>query len=94
MGGGYDPAEDANSSSGAGDNSGKAVYIVNGGTGALIKELATDNAVPSDVTIVDVDGDGEPDRAYVADVRGELYRIDLPTTGIEQILRPGPTFRP
>jgi len=81
MGGGYDPLEDTNSSSGAGDNSGKAIYIVNGGTGALIKELATDNAVPSDVTIVDVDGDGEPDRAYVADVRGELYRIDLPTTG-------------
>jgi len=81
MGGGYDPLEDANNSSGTGDNSGKAIYIVNGADGTLIKELATEFSVPSDVTIVDVDGDGEPDRAYVADVRGGLYRVDFPKTG-------------
>jgi type IV pilus assembly protein PilY1 len=75
MGGGYDPAEDGNSS----NSIGNAVYIVNGDTGALIKELSTDYSVPSDVTVVDVDYDGEPDRAYVADVRGNLYRIDFPT---------------
>jgi type IV pilus assembly protein PilY1 len=33
------------------------------------------------VSVVDVDGDGEPDRAYVADVRGNLYRIDFPSPG-------------
>jgi type IV pilus assembly protein PilY1 len=81
MGGGYDPAEDSNGSSGSGDNSGKAIYIINGADGSLIKELSTDFSVPSDVTVVDVDGNGEPDRAYVADVRGNLYRIDFPTTG-------------
>ena len=80
MGGGYDAAEDANNST-SGDGSGKAIYIINGNDGTLIKELATDFSVPSDVTIVDVDGDGEPDRAYVADVRGGLYRVDFPKTG-------------
>lgn len=81
MGGGYDPLEDTNSSSGTGDYSGKAIYIVNGADGTLIKELSTEFSVPSDVTVVDVDGNGEPDRAYVADVRGGLYRVDFPTTG-------------
>ena len=37
--------------------------------------------MPSDVNVVDVDGDGRPDRAYVADVRGNLYRVDFPTSG-------------
>ena len=57
------------------------VYVINGFTGARIAALATDYSVPSDVTVVDVNGDGEPDRAYVADVRGHLYRIDFPTSG-------------
>ncbi len=74
MGGGYDKAEDQNSSSGIGN----AIYIVNGDTGAHIKTLATEFSVPSDVTVVDVNADGQPDRAYVADVRGNLYRIDFP----------------
>lgn len=77
MGGGYDPAEDTNGSSGIGN----IVYIINGSTGERIAALPTEYSVPSDVTVVDVDGDGEPDRAYVADVRGGLYRIDFPKTG-------------
>ncbi|MEO7852130.1 MAG: PilC/PilY family type IV pilus protein [Rubrivivax sp.] len=77
MGGGYDPAEDLNSSSGIGN----VVYVINGETGARIAALATDYSVPADVTVVDVNGDGEPDRAYAADVRGNLYRIDFPTAG-------------
>lgn len=75
MGGGYDPAEDSNTSSGIGN----AIYIINGRTGALVKALSTDYSVPSDVTVVDVNGDGDPDRAYVADVRGNLYRVDFPS---------------
>jgi type IV pilus assembly protein PilY1 len=77
MGGGYDPSEDSNNSSGIGN----VVYVINGFDGARIAALATDYSVPSDVTVVDVNGDGEPDRAYVADVRGHLYRIDFPTSG-------------
>jgi type IV pilus assembly protein PilY1 len=77
MGGGYDPAEDTNSSTGIGN----VIYILNSEDGSVLKELSTDYSVPSDVTIVDVDGDGEPDRGYVADVRGNLYRIDFPQSG-------------
>jgi len=75
MGGGYDPGEDTNSTTGIGN----VIYVINGLDGTLIKALATDYSVPSDVTVVDVNNDGEPDRAYVADVRGNLYRIDFPT---------------
>lgn len=77
MGGGYDPAEDTNTSGGIGNR----IYVINGDTGALIKEMTTAYSVPSDVTVVDVDGNGEPDRAYVSDVRGNLYRVDFPTSG-------------
>jgi type IV pilus assembly protein PilY1 len=76
MGGGYDEAEDANGSSSVGN----AIYIINGDTGDHIKTLTTDYSVPSDVTVIDVDFDGQPDRAYVADVRGNLYRIDFPAS--------------
>jgi type IV pilus assembly protein PilY1 len=77
MGGGYDEKEDQNSSGGIGN----AIYVLNGDTGELIKKLTTAYSVPSDVTVIDVDGNGEPDRAYVADVRGTVYRIDFPTSG-------------
>jgi type IV pilus assembly protein PilY1 len=77
MGGGYDPAEDSNGSAGIGN----VIYVVNGLSGARIAALATEYSVPSDITVVDIDGDGEPDRAYVADVRGGLYRVDFPTSG-------------
>lgn len=75
MGGGYDPAEDSNGSSGIGN----VIYLINGRTGAKIAALDTEYSVPSDITVVDVNGDGNPDRAYVADVRGNLYRVDFPS---------------
>ena len=83
MGGGYDKAEDAligvSTSIAAADRKGNAIYIINGRTGALIKALPTDYSVPSDVSLIDMDNNGVPDRGYVADVRGNLYRFDFPT---------------
>lgn len=73
MGGGYDPAEDSNSSSGIGN----VVYVINGRTGAKLAELATDYSVPADVAVVDSNRDGIYDRGYAADVRGNLYRINM-----------------
>lgn len=73
MGGGYDPAEDTNTSSGVGN----VVYIINGRTGARLAALSTDYSVPGDVSVVDSNRDGIYDRAYVADVRGNLYRISM-----------------
>jgi type IV pilus assembly protein PilY1 len=77
LGGGYDPAEDSNTS----DGIGKAVFIVNGRTGALVKRIDTEFSVPSEITLVDTNRDGRPDRLYFADVRGNLYRITVPATG-------------
>jgi type IV pilus assembly protein PilY1 len=77
MGGGYDPAEDNNTSGGIGH----AVFVINGRTGALIKRIDTDFSVPSEITWVDTNRDGRPDRLYFADVRGNLYRIDVPASG-------------
>ena len=84
MGGGYDPAEDSNSSSGVGN----VVYIVNGRTGARLAALPTDYSVPADVTVVDSNRDGIYDRAYVADVRGNLYRISMTDAGGATLLQP------
>lgn len=77
MGGGYDPKEDSNGS----DNIGNAVFIINGRTGALVKRIDTDYSVPSEITLVDTNRDGRPDRLYFADVRGNLYRITVPASG-------------
>lgn len=73
MGGGYDPAEDSNGSTGIGNR----IFVINGRTGAMLKELTTDFSVPSDVAVVDTNADGRPDRGYVSDVRGNLYRISF-----------------
>ena len=79
MGGGYDPAEDSNRS----DAIGNYVFVINGRTGSLIKAISTEYSVPSEITLLDAnreDGIAAPTRAYFADVRGNLYRIDLPGT--------------
>jgi type IV pilus assembly protein PilY1 len=77
MGGGYDPAEDSNTSASIGN----AVFIINGRTGAIIKRIDTDFSVPSEITVVDTNRDGRIDRLYFADVRGNLYRINVPASG-------------
>ena len=76
MGGGYDTvAEDA--SPALSTTKGRGVYVMNMRTGALLAKLDTDFSVPADVTLLDTDGDGYVDRAYVVDVRAQLYRIDM-----------------
>lgn len=75
MGGGYDPAEDDNSQSNP--KIGNRIYVINGRTGSKIQELETDFSVVGDVAIADTNLDGVFDRGYVADVRGNLYRIDM-----------------
>lgn len=85
MGGGYDAAEDAligtSTAIDSASRKGNAIFIINGRDGSLIKQFDTDYSVPSDVALADVSGDGIADRGYVADVRGNLYRFDFPTSG-------------
>jgi type IV pilus assembly protein PilY1 len=76
MGGGYDHwAED---SVPAGETTiGRGVYAIDMRTGNRLAWRPTDYSVPADVSVLDSDGDGYVDRMYVADVRAQLYRIDL-----------------
>ncbi len=36
-----------------------------------------DHAIPSDVTVIDIDGDGFADRMYVGDMAAQLFRFDI-----------------
>jgi type IV pilus assembly protein PilY1 len=91
--GGYDPRLDAPGSgnvfpTGA-DTMGNAIYIVDPLTGSRVwwaggagsganKEITyMDYAIPSDVALVDTNGDGATDRLYVGDTRGQVFRVDL-----------------
>jgi type IV pilus assembly protein PilY1 len=87
FGAGYDPSEDSDTAG----LSGRGIYVVDGlygvdGSHPLLKFFhdATDTAqgsitasVPSQVTIVDSDRDGFVDRAYVGDMAGNVWRMDL-----------------
>lgn len=75
MGGGYDPAED---SIPAGDTTmGHRIYVIDAQTGTRLRRFETERSVPADVALMDSDGDGYADRAYVADIGATLYRIDF-----------------
>ena len=92
FGGGYDPAQDSNETA-ADDHVGRAIFIVNARTGAKIWQAGPagsdngsdpdlvlsemTNSIPSDINVVDTDGDGYHDRLYVGDMRAQLWRIDL-----------------
>ena len=66
---------------------GRGVYVVDALTGTVIKQFLTSadgastisTSIPSDVTIVNVDKDakGFVDRAYVGDLAGNVWRMDL-----------------
>jgi type IV pilus assembly protein PilY1 len=92
--GGWSGSSRIGKDAGWGDSTeGNAIYVVNADTGGLIwkavqgtafdTNLAHYNAgmvdaIPSTMTVLDSDGDGITDRAYVGDTGGTLWRIDLP----------------
>lgn len=78
VGGGYDTCEDADSAtSTCSGPKGAVVYVLDAGSGTVVKSFSTDRSVASDVALVDVNLDGTVDAAYVADTGGNLYRIDF-----------------
>jgi type IV pilus assembly protein PilY1 len=82
FGAGYDPAEDTTP---AGTRTmGRGVYIANALSGKRIKFFNTSenagtlaSAVPSDVAVIDRDFDALADRAYVGDMTGNIWRMDI-----------------
>jgi len=78
--------EDQNTQSpSCGSRTGNAVYIVDGqnGPGTLLKTFTLPNthgtpgSVVGDISLLDVNGDGYTDYAYLADTNGFVYRIDF-----------------
>lgn len=87
--GGYDPNQDTALPAGP-DSMGNAIYMVDPLTGSRIWWASSDTgadlvlpqmlySVPSDLRLVDTDGDGSVDRVYVGDTGGQLWRVDLGT---------------
>ncbi len=90
FGGGYDTLNDG--ATPAPSASGNAIYLVDPDTGERLwwasgtgsgadLELAGMNfSIPSDLTLMDSNGDGSTDRIYVGDLGGQIWRIDLSPT--------------
>lgn len=85
--GGYDTNQDNGIPAGT-DSMGNAIYFVDPLTGARIWWASSDAgatlvlpqmkySIPSDLALVDSNGDGKVDRLYVGDTGGQLWRIDL-----------------
>lgn len=78
MGGGYDGCEDADSTTpSCGAGKGRAIYVLDAATGAVLRSFQTERPVPSDISLVDLDHDGYIDLAYAADTGGNIYRISF-----------------
>jgi type IV pilus assembly protein PilY1 len=84
IGGGYDLNQDSfpvpqNSY----DSKGRAIYVVDVLSGARIWKYSVSNnslmkySIPSDISIVDINGDGRIDRLYVGDMGGQIWRFDV-----------------
>jgi len=90
FGGGYDTAQDDNPLD-ADDSIGRAVFIVDAETGerlwwagpndadndADLRLPTLTNSIPSEIRLFDSDHDGNTDRLYVGDMRGQIFRFDL-----------------
>ena len=76
MGGGYDTCHDADPNSGCTSSSkGNKVFLLDAGTGALLKTFTTDSSVIADIAIVADSATSPAKYAYVADLGGNIYRI-------------------
>ncbi|GAB3280987.1 hypothetical protein GCM10027297_19470 [Parahaliea aestuarii] len=87
MGGGYDTCDDYDNngnpnpqnSSCTNADKGNSIYVMDGASGAVLREFSTDYAVPGAVTVVPVaEGDNRIKFAYAADTGGNVYRISGP----------------
>ncbi|MET0983020.1 MAG: PilC/PilY family type IV pilus protein [Telluria sp.] len=78
VGGGYDRCEDADTAApNCTATKGGVVYVLDAGSGEIIRSFATERGVAADIAMADIDNDGLPDYAYAADLGGNLYRIDF-----------------
>jgi len=90
MGGGYDACEDYDANAAGGKNhnctvaatKGNRVFVLDAGTGEIVKAFSTDRAVVADSTIVRDFSTGLAKYAYTADMGGNVYRIAFGVNGV------------
>jgi type IV pilus assembly protein PilY1 len=87
IGGGYDPVEEGTNYSET-NSVGNAVYMIdalrgtvlwsasNSATASLTLPRMT-HSIPSEVTVLDLDGNSFADRMYVGDMAGQIWRFDI-----------------
>ena len=82
IGGGFDDNQD-NDPVTLPDSRGRAVYAVDVLTGSLVwrysyaQDSSMSYSIPSDISKVDINGDGKIDRLYVGDMGGRMWRFDV-----------------
>lgn len=94
FGAGYDPSTQDMLASLSPANQGNGIFIVDAETGDLILEIGDAESssaqmkltgmqysIPSDLALMDSDGDGLTDRIYVGDTGGQVWRVDLKDVG-------------
>jgi type IV pilus assembly protein PilY1 len=78
--GGYDATHEDTTPAGT-DTSGRAIYVVDITNGSQIWKYSDPSnmkyCIPSDITPIDVNGDGLIDKLYVGDVGGQIWRFDI-----------------
>jgi len=92
LGGGYDTVHDTSAHPATADGAGSGVYMFDLETGAELwragldssadLQLSTagremDRAMPNQVRVIDLSGDGLADRMYATDLGGQVWRFDI-----------------
>ena len=86
--GGYDPVFDDPNARRPGNSQGNAIYMIDAVTGQLMWSAGPgryhdlrlgemNQSIPSDVTLVDTDGDGLIEGLFAIDIVGRLWRFDF-----------------
>ena len=88
LGGGYDPVHDTRAHPVNPDAQGAGVHILDLETGVRLWRAGRDagadlqlssmtRSIPTQVRVLDMNGDGEADRMYASDMGGQLWRFDI-----------------
>ena len=89
VGGGYDTVHDTRTHPAAPDAQGAGIHMLDLVTGqrlwhaghtdsdADLKLASMTRAIPTQIRVIDMNGDGRADRMYAADLGGQLWRFDI-----------------